>query len=794
MRSGKKKKTSSVRSVVDATPVPRLQELITSGKTRQAVEEAKAYHKAVGSAESEELLAQAHIARIASLIDGGISSDAAARIRQALERFPRHRDELRALEIRLALSVGDLDSLLVRIASAEGADRLALESELTRWLTDPAVVAGSCALSPDDPLKNQALAVTSLFGAVTRGPLPSDALQSLDGIHRNSPLAPWKLVIRAIHAFYSRSDSMALANIEGVPQESPAWRIADVLRAMIENPGETRGLHAESFLMERILGGRGSLIRSVDGFERAVVEEDQRQAREALRSLGQFTRQLSPAEKAVVRRTVLEECMNRTPFGPDIVARALGLDSDRSEMTRMVALSLEGGSWVHAVEFWSLFLDLAKKGGTKLDGWEEARVLRHIERLFPADHEIALDDLGFYSEEDLREGIRSEREPWCFDRIRLLARAAELDPSQDHFERLSSEMLRLNRPGLDDVADRWRNAFPADPAPLVLLARSASARNDLPAALEWFRNAAVLGRLDSRARDLRVRLLVRQATSLLDKGQSKAALEIVTEMEAIGLERDQGLVSLALRAAAAPDGPLHNEASAELVVRSHSALLSRLLLMAILRVEPGGLLPGEIGKPGEVEVLDAVARAFELFSGFDLPVPAGHPVFAAVVPMLKRATVEQLLAIGQGAFVAELDNLAYQTSGAALLLDGPMVHRFLMLRADVLLRLDCDDLERICECLEAAQILAVVNRDGEAVSEIELREEQLPDHSHTRGQALMEPLARAQVVVRREAKARIPRTLSGEKRSKAPRKKTPRGSEQGSLFDLLKRMAGMEDD
>jgi len=45
-------------------------------------------------------------------------------------------------------------------------------------------------LPADDPLKRAAQTVSTLFTAVTSGPLAPEALGALDAISRRSPLAP----------------------------------------------------------------------------------------------------------------------------------------------------------------------------------------------------------------------------------------------------------------------------------------------------------------------------------------------------------------------------------------------------------------------------------------------------------------------------------------------------------------------------------------------------------------------------------------------------------------------------
>src|SRR5256885_9612256 len=79
--------------------------------------------------------------------------------------------------------------------------------------------------------------VSDALIAVTSGPLPAGALATLDEIPRHSLLAPWKLLIRALDAFYRHADAAVLANLSGISPDSGPARLVPVLRRLVGENG-----------------------------------------------------------------------------------------------------------------------------------------------------------------------------------------------------------------------------------------------------------------------------------------------------------------------------------------------------------------------------------------------------------------------------------------------------------------------------------------------------------------------------------------------------------------------------
>src|SRR5215510_14940568 len=393
----------------------RIESLIASRKSRDAVEAAKQYLKHTPGPEAEALAVKAYAARIKALQASGLHREAQAIGALVRERFPAHQTQVAVLMRQSEVSTGNFDTLLAELATADASRRRELEVILTRGLTDPAVLAGSPMLPADHPLKCMARAVSDVLTAVTTGPLPAGAFATLDDIPRHSLLAPWKLLIRTLDAFYRHADASVLANLSGIPADSGPARLVPVLRRLV---GEN-GLPAErspivTTLIEQVSGHRTVARTQLSQLSQALAAHDERKALAAVRTL----LPLFQAAPTALRRTFLVSVLqqwHRQGLPPDPLMRLLPSGKHDPDMLRLLALTLERGEWDTALAMWDGYLTAAT-GLLPTTGPEIARVLLHMANLFPADPEDVLDTLEVESEQQLRRRIRTGQLPACFDR------------------------------------------------------------------------------------------------------------------------------------------------------------------------------------------------------------------------------------------------------------------------------------------------------------------------------------------------------------------------------------------
>src|SRR5713101_1142484 len=264
----------------------RIESLIASGKNRDAVEAAKHYLKSTPGPEAEAFAVKAYTARIEALQTSGLHREAQALGALVSERFPAHQTQVAVLIRQSEVSTGNFDALLAELATADASRRRELEAMLARGLTDPAVLAASPVLPADYPLKRMARAVSDALTAVTTGPLPAGALATLDDIPRHALLAPWKLLIRALDAFYRHADAAVLANLSGIPPDSGPARLVPVLRRLVGDNGlPAERAFAVTSLLAHVSGPHTVARTQLGQLSQALAAHDARKALVAVQTL-----------------------------------------------------------------------------------------------------------------------------------------------------------------------------------------------------------------------------------------------------------------------------------------------------------------------------------------------------------------------------------------------------------------------------------------------------------------------------------------------------------------------------
>jgi len=779
----------------------RVESLIESGKTREALDLAKQSFKEAPGAEAEALIITAYEARIRALLAQGLYDDAMALATLVGERFPSHRHRVGPLVGQSkAVAAGDLRTLLLELAAAAPPRRKEIEAILTRELRDPRLLADAEALAADDPLRRAARAVCDLFAAVTSGPLPEGALAALDQIPRHSPLAPWKLLIRALDAYYRRSDGAALANLDAIaPQAAPA-RLVPVLRHLIGEPGslDTRSPAVGSLIKAASGGGamlRPQLLRLV----RALDARDPGTAVAAVDRIMPLLDLEPLAVKRIFAATVLRHWY-RLNLNPKLLIEALSrnrrdLDWQR-ETQRLVALALEGvGAWDGALIFWDGYVAAATRAGTLPSaGRAASRILLHMAELFPADREEVLDTFGVDSEEELDMLIEEGELPEYADRGGLLLRARQADPDPRVFRALVAHWETRDPRKAEAEAEAWRQAHRRDLDPLLHLARAAEQRGAHRRALDLLDQAEAINRVHPEVRQSRFRLLLASAERRIREGRFGLALEDLDrlEKEPAATRGDTWAYLGALRSVATRrngDGAAAVRLQEELASRLGNPAALGLLLSSV--AESFGLEPPDVPDPGSpAETVQALARASDLFRALDRPLAVPSALLTTVERDLSGASPADLYSLCVGGLHMGWLALAYAASGEGLAADGPLLHRFLLARGRALSAAASHrDRDRAALCLRAARELAGRARDMDAVREASsaldaiARSREIPSWLPREPDADTEPLAAediARVIRAERAHRRLPNFTAEKarrKRRRAPRRPHP------DLFD-----------
>ena len=715
----------------------RIEALLVSGKTRDAVEAAKQLLKRAPSEEVEALVVKAYQARMQALVASGMHKEAQALGALVNERFPGHKAAIVPLMQQSEVVAGNFEALLAELLHASPERRREIDAILTQGLVDPAILVNSPVLPADHPLKRMARVVSDLFTAVTTGPLPEGALAPLAEVARHSPLAPWKLLIRALDAFYRRAAAAVLANLAGIPTDSGPGRLVPVVRQLV---GESKGTADRSFavttLIDKVSGNQAEARSQLTHLSQALAARDERKALAATQALVPRFQSAPAALRRAFLATLLHHWQRRT-LRPEGLLRILPGSRKDPDLLRLIALALEQGEWEAALEWWDGYVTAATATGVlPAKGLEIARVLLHMANLFPTDPEEVMEACDVESEQQLRKLIRGGELPSYFDRGALLARARAADPSPlilravvEHHDRWGDTK------SAEAEAEAWRRAYAQDLEPVLFLIRAAERRGAFRKALDLLDQAEALNRVHPDVRQARFRLLLASAERRLKEGKTALALEDLEQLahEPRVNDGDGKAYLLALCWAAA-----HKAGDAAGVTRLEQTLAATVEnpvlcdLIVTTVAESLKILPSRQPTPlkhvTQAQAIDGLARACDLFRMLERPLTVSPTLLTQVQKDLNDASPTQLYSLCLGGQVLGRSALAYAAAGQGLAQGGPLMYRFVLARGQALCM--CwgpAEQDRARGCFRVARELATRARDTEAMREASMALDALPN-------------------------------------------------------------------
>lgn len=709
-----------------------VEELLARGKTRDAVEAARRLYKETRSVEAEALLVDAYAARIRALLASGLSREARDLAALVAERHPGTRARVMPLVRESAVRAdGDLAPLLTALVSADEAMHREAGITLRRVLTDPQALVAHPALPAGHPLRAAAGAVSELLVAATTGPLPEGALGRLDVIPRHSPLAPWKLLVRAIDAYYRRDDAAVRANLSAIPPDSAPARLVPALRSLAgEANALTRPSLAERVLVDTASGGRARFRAGLAEIIDALRAKDQRRAVSAIRELAETVDRAPRSFRATFAATMLTHWM-RLELDPRPFLTALLRGRPDVDMLRQIALAFErAGAWPAAVPAWDAYLVAAQQAAAlPRTGREPSRVLLRMAELIPVDREEVLDFAMAEDEAELADLIRHGAIPECFDRARLLERARDADPHPSVFRALVAHWGQRDGRRAETEARAWRARHPRDLEPLLYLARAAEGRGAHRKAIDLLGQAEAIDRVHPEVRRSRFRVLLSSVERDLREGRVARARADIDRLalEPEAAERDRTAYVQALRwAAACRDGDTSSATAreGELAERLANPVLVDLLLASVAATL--GLDP-PAGRPRlaavaltvpKLQAIEGLARAADLLLPLGQALAVPLDLLARIELNPRGAPAPHLHSLCTLALRVNRPSLAYAASGAGLELESALTHRFLLARGRSLAEVPlAREHARARQCLRAARTLAIRLRDQETLRE-----------------------------------------------------------------------------
>jgi hypothetical protein len=644
-------------------------------------------------------------------------------------------------------------------------------------------------------LRVAAAALWKAFEAVTSGPVAEEAL-SLPEVSRQNPLAPWKMLIRAIGAYYRRDAAQCEKFLAAIDPDSAAARLVPALGSMI---GQKHNLTPPAIDLVRRTGGT---------FERL---------RTALKLLDEALNQTRQSQTLPAIHTAVTLCSEADPGLLERLKQHISIRAMLAGIKpKNVAPALDGGSLKNAY-FWRL---LARGTEEQKDNpiaiplacslWEEFRKHAIHERWFPSQgpevaaiylhmddlwHRVSPDSVDhlqgnfasrFESHAEYYRGQPPEIKAlmpnadspdlYFLSSFQVLARACQADPCSENFERWLRSAADGPQKSCDTVAKRWCAALPRDIPPLLHLMESAEKRNALKKAFKYMETAEQIDGLNAEVRRARLRLLVSMAMRHLKDRKAHLAESELSQLEALpaAQQGDRPAFISALRWVWGQVGGQSGgvlDAQVALVRLLGSDLAAQVVLDGVCRECGFGGLDTSIPPKG-VSACSAIGRACALGDDMGVPFAIPQKLFDRIEKELTakefRAPVPALVALGETALRQELFKMAYAIAGAGLIQGVEGQARFLYLRARGMP--PWED-ERRASCLAAASELARRQRDSDLLNRIgEFRDEEmawLDDPPDARSTAISaEEISR---VVERESRER------GYPKSQPPRQRGDEG-------------------
>ena len=796
----------------------RVEQLIALHKTGPALDFAKDVHKRCHSAASETLLLDAYGARFASLVDRKLDLEAAALMDLVRERYPSSHERLKEWDAVRAAGHGDLGALLQPLndpASPPG-KIAAIAAKVRRDVYDLRALAQCQALAPEHPWRTAAAALDRAFEAVTSGPAADDAL-ALPEVSRSSPLAPWKMAVRAIAAYHRGDDEACEKYLAAMEPDSAAARLAPALRALMNKPAP-KLTPAAVALVNRAGGSLDTLRATLKKLDAVLDRRNQPLILQEIRNAVAQCRQAEPALTERLRQHIAIRAMI-AGLTPDKVAPAVGGPSVKDAYFWRLMARWHDEDKNHpmapafACSAWEEFRKHAvREDWFPANGPEAAALYLHMaDQLRPVppedlprlragfEHQFDFHAKSYQGQPPEIRALMPRRDGpglYYLSPYSLLERACQASPCAENFER----WMRLAGPGKSGlVAEQWCAARPNDIAPVLHLMQAAEKRNALQKAFKLMERAEQIDGLNAEVRRARLRLLVSMAMRHLAENKPKLAGKELSRIEALPQARqgDRPAFVAALRfvwchaldsrreAAAA-----HAEAARLLGDESTANLL-------ILQVERwSGRRASGIGEPARptTTLLVAFGRVCAIGEDMGLATALVERMPEMLIRDLSAPAISvdprSLAALGETALRQNEDPLAYAIARAGLAQGAENQARFLFLRAR---SLPMWEEERRSACIAAAKELARRNHDSDLQKRIgEWREEEL-EWLDTPGQAKA-ALDSAEIVslVRSEIEDRVfpaePPDLPDGEPCQCPACRAERGGLPAELKELVDQM------
>jgi len=695
--SGAAAATALSRPALSPGAEASVRQLIANGKHKVAVETAKEIHKAQPTAASEALLVDAYAARIQSLMDQNLAAEAKALLELVRERYPSARERLKSTNGSAGTHAGRLEELLRPLNDPElsAERRAAIEAAVAREAGDLAVLADCAVLPPEHPLRMAASALQRAFLAVTGGPVGEEAIE-LPEVSRRSPLAPWKLLVRAIACFYRGEDDACRRSLEAIQPESAAARLVPAMQAMLGGK-PARLTAAADALVSYTTSDPAVLRKALEALDKAFDSHQNGAILNGIREAVKACRETAPGQIERLKQHISVRCALADVKMEKAVAAMGGAARHDAYYSRLFARGMEEigdpDNLAMACATWNEFRQEAvREGWFTANGPEAATLYLHmagVMRKLPGEVLAELQRCA------CRQNRKSPEELYFLYPEKLYERACALDP---HFESFSQwlDWAKRDRPGrAAGVAEAWHKIRPMDIEPILLLMEEKEKRNAFHTSLQYLAKAERIDSVHPAVRRARLRLLAGSVLRHLQQKKPDLAEEELAGMETLpqSQQGDRPAFLAALRymvcaVRGASDAAAAHRAEVERLLGGKAA--AALLIFGVGEASKRGALeklpPIEtLGKTERAALPEAVIRVADLAKDMQMSQPIPRDWLAETAKQFPRSSqslnVGQLQTLAEAGLYAKHFELVYAVSAAGLERGGPAEASFLLLRA-----------------------------------------------------------------------------------------------------------------
>jgi hypothetical protein len=465
--------SAAVGQAAQAAAEASVRQLIANGKCKTALENAKENHKALGTPASEALLVDAYAARIETLLQQNLALEAQSLIELVRQRYPAARARLEGIGAAVAARSGALDTVVAPLADPHLSVELRadIDKVVRREIHDLAALASCPTLPPEHPLRLAAAALDRAFAAVTSGPVSNDVIALAEVSHR-SPLAPWKLLVRAIASFYRHEDVVCREQLEAISPDSAAAPLVPAIHAMlgVKSGGEALTTSA-SALVSQTTADLPALRKALSDLERLIANASDGAILRAVRTAVQECRKNAPEQLERVKQHIFVRCAVEGMGRKEVISALGNPCREDASFFRLLARGLEQSGDPEdaslACGIWDEFRKAAvREGWFAANGREAATLYLHMAgllRRLPKELQRDLENAA---------GRRNKGGPgdmYFISAEELYRRACTLDPHPEAFSEWFKWAYGNSQRQAESVAEAWHKIRPTDIDPILHL-------------------------------------------------------------------------------------------------------------------------------------------------------------------------------------------------------------------------------------------------------------------------------------------------------------------------------------